>query len=204
MRVRPARSGDVPGMVALQRACFPAPFPAEFLWRVEHLERHLEIFPAGQFVAVEGERVVGSASNSRISEADWQAHLPWDSTVGGPFLQSFNPAGSTLYGLDISVHPEYRGRGVGRALYEARFNLVRELRLLRFGTACRLPGYLNWSKTRTEASVETYVQEVVAGREADRTLTPLLRYGLEFIEVLHGYMEDPESADSAALLEWKA
>ncbi len=148
-------------------------------------------------------QIVGSASNTRISEDKWHAHKSWDETVGGPFLTNFDPKGSTLYGLDISVHPAWRGKGVGRALYQARFGLVRTQGLTRYGTACRIPGYLNWSLTAEDPSPEKYVAEVVAQRAADRTLTPLLRYGLRFLDVIHDYMDDEESANSAALLEWK-
>lgn len=192
---------DIDGVVALQRACFPPPFPEELLWNASHLKRHLQVFPEGQFVAVDGQ-VVGSASACIISELNWREHRPWAQTVGGPFVESHDPAGSTLYGLDVSVHPLWRGQGVGRMLYHARFELVRSLDLQRYGTACRLPGYLAWSQTQEGASVEEYVEGVVSGFVTDRTLTPLLRYGLKFLGVIHDYMEDEESADSAALLEW--
>jgi hypothetical protein len=51
--------------------------------------------------------------------------------------------------------------------------------------------------------VRDYAQQVVAGERVDRTLTPLLRYGMTFLDVLFDYMEDLESANAAALLEWK-
>jgi GNAT superfamily N-acetyltransferase len=194
---------DVPGAVALQRACFPPPFPAEFHWRAEHLMRHLSTFSAGQFIAVEGGTVIGCASNCIISEARWLAHRGWSETVGGPFVENHDPTGTTLYGLDVSVHPDWQGKGVGRALYFARFDLVRALKLERYGTACRLPGFLAWSRAVEAPSVENYVAEVVGRRISDRTLTPMLRYGLRFVGVIHDYMTDDESADAAALLVWE-
>lgn len=203
MTVRLLGVEDVPGAVALQRACFPAPFPEEFLWRTEHLFRHISVFPQGQFVAKEGAEVVGSASSCLISEMNWLSHRSWSETVGGPLIENHDPTGSTLYGLDVSVHPAWRSKGVGRALYMARFDLVRKQSLTRYGTACRLPGYLAWSATAEEPSVEKYALEVVEGRIVDRTLTPLLRYGLRFVDVIHDYMEDEESANAAALLHWK-
>jgi len=193
---------DLDGAVALQRACFPAPFPEEFLWRSEHLLSHIELFPEGQFVATESSQVIGSASNCLISEANWRSHQSWDRTVGGPFLRHHDPLGTTLYGLDISVHPAWRGKGVGRALYGARFKLVRDKGLTRYGTACRIPGYLEWSRSASDPTPEKYAAEVGANRVADRTLTPLLRYGLRLLDVIHDYMDDEESANCAALLEW--
>jgi len=189
-------------VVDLQRACFPPPFPDEMLWTAEHLERHLTVFPGGQFVALNGDQVIASASSTIISEVNWSSHRSWDETVGGPFLHTFDPAGTTVYGLDISVHPNFRGKGVGRLLYQTRFDLVRRMRMERYGTACRLPGFLAHSAQFPGTSVDQYAKEVVSGLIADRTLTPLLRYGLSFITVIHQYMEDCESGDAAALLEW--
>lgn len=192
---------DIPGAIGLQRVCFPAPFPEEMLWNSTHLDRHIKIFPEGQFVATHHETVVGSASALVVSEAAWQAHGNWESTTGGLFLQAHDPKGTTLYAVDVSVHPEFRGQGVGRALYQARFDLVTHLGLKRFGTACRIPDFMQWHR-RTGGSVSEYADTVENGETIDRTLTPLLRYGLRRLDVLQNYMEDEESAHAAVLLEW--
>ncbi len=110
---------DVEAVAALQREAFPPPFSEELLWQPEHLYRHLELFPEGQFVALAEEEVIGSCSNTLISEEGWQRHSSWDETVGGPLLKSFNRGGGTLYGLDITVSPRRRRLGIGRALYDA-------------------------------------------------------------------------------------
>lgn len=203
MTVQLLTAETVPGAVALQAACFPPPFPQEYHWKPAHLRRHVEIYPEGQFVVMENGFVVGCASSCILSEDNWQAHRSWYETVGGPMANNHDPNGTTLYGLDICVNPDYRRRGIGRLLYQARFDLVRREDLGRYGTGCRLPGYLSWSSSAENSSVEGYVQEVLNGKAQDRTLTPLLRYGLKFLDVIHDYMEDVESADSAVLLEWK-
>jgi hypothetical protein len=87
-------------------------------------------------------------------------------------------------------------------LYEARFSLVRRSGLARYGTACRLPDFQTYSSANPRASIEDYVREVIAGETHDRTLTPLIRYGLSFVCVIHNYMEDIESGNAAALLTW--
>lgn len=197
--VRQLEPRDIPGVVALQRLCFPGPFPAELLWTAEHLMRHLEVYQEGQMVAVEGEQMVASASAVAISEERWQAHGTWDETVGGFYFDHADPQGSTLYGADISVHPDFRSQGIGRALYEARFELVRKRGMARFGTACRMPDFAFHETGRT---VKEYAHAVASGELQDRTLTPLLRYGLALIDVLEGYMPDEESGHAAALLEW--
>lgn len=203
---------DIRSAVGLQRLCFPPPFPRELLWNAEHLERHLAVLPEGQFVVVAAndpmlgnpkkQTVLGSASSLILGEATWQSHGSWEKTCGGFFFENHDPAGTTLFGADISVHPGYRGRGIGRMLYQARFDLVRKLGLVRFGTACRIPGYLAWSQGRTDATPQAYCADVAKGALQDRTLTPLLSYGLHLIAVAEHNMKDEESGDAAAILEW--
>jgi GNAT superfamily N-acetyltransferase len=202
--VRQVQNGDIEGIVALQSACFPPPFPQELLWRPEHLVRHLEAFPLGQFVFVADGQVVGSASSLLVSEEVWCAHLSWEETTGGFFFTGHDPSGTTLYGADISVHPSFRGRGIARSLYKARFDLVRRLGLKRYGTTCRIPGWREWSVLDPPSNPlqETYCRQVVLGHHNDRVLTPLLRMGLEYVGVVYGNMEDEESGDAAAILEW--
>jgi ribosomal protein S18 acetylase RimI-like enzyme len=200
--IRPMRGEDVPQVVALQRRAFPPPFDEELLWQPEHLERHLEKFPTGQFVAELGGRIVGSCSNCIISEERWQAREDWDKTVGGPYIENHDPNGSTLFGLDISVDPDVRRMGVGRAFYGARYDLVRDLGLARYGTACRIPDYRRYSDERLGSDPKEYVRAVVRGEATDRVLTPLLRYDLRVAGVVRDFMPDYESGDAAAVLEW--
>lgn len=201
--IRPMTVADIPGVVALQPLAFPPPFDPEMHWDDYHLRRHIAVFPNGQFVAEEGGRIVGSCSNTIVTEERWNAHANWYETVGGPALQGFDRLGTTLYGLDIAVHPEFRRLGVGKAFYQARYDFVRQNGLTRYGTACRIPDYRSYADAHPGTDVHAYGQLVAEAQIADRTLTPLLKMGLTFVEVLEGYMEDPESSDSAALLEWR-
>jgi GNAT superfamily N-acetyltransferase len=202
--VRQTVLGDIPGIVSLQADCFPPPFPAELLWRAEHLERHLALFPEGQFVALSEGRVVGSASSLIVPEDVWCAHLPWEETTGGSDFENHDPGGTTLYGADISVHPDFRLQGIAGDLYRARFELVRRLGLRRYGTTCRIPGWKQWTyiDPHPNPMQEAYCRQVVRGSEVDATLTPLLRLGLRYVGVAYGHMEDEESGDAAAILEW--
>ncbi|MFN3962296.1 MAG: GNAT family N-acetyltransferase, partial [Fimbriimonadaceae bacterium] len=191
---------DIAGVVALQRDCFPPPFPEDLLWQAEHIAHHLEIFPEGQWVAEQGGRIVASCTNLILDEAIWQAHLDWESTVGGHFLRAHTPGGTTLYGVDLSVAPASRGQGIGRQLYQARFELVRSLGLARYGTAVRMPDYLAQAAGRTP---HDYAHAVVQGILTDRTLTPLLRMGTQWKGVIENHMDDEESGHAAAILEWR-
>ena len=200
---RTMRPEDLDSVVALQRLAFPAPFDPELLWRKDHLEAHLAKFPQGQWVAVVHGTVIGSCSNVRLRFGQANRSRTWDETVGGPLLDAHDEAGSELYGLDISVHPDFRGQGVARALYEARFEYVRTGKLAHYVTACRIPDVDQALCSGRVKSIEEYVQRVQDGTLHDRTLTPLLRIGLELKGIKLDYMDDSESRDAAALLEWK-
>lgn len=200
-QIRQTRAGDVSGVVALQRECFPYPFDENLLWKAEHIDRHMQIFPKGQFVAVLGSQVVGSATSLIITEENWNAHHDWETTVGGHYLNRHDPSGTTLYAVDISVSPGARGLGIGRMLYEARKDLVRELGLKRIGTACRIPDCMGW-QLLSGGSAEEFVELVRQEELKDRTLTPLLKMGMRLLGVQNDYMEDEESGNAAAILEW--
>lgn len=197
--IRPATQDDIPGIVALQRACFPPPFPDDLLWQPEHIENHLKIFPEGQFIAESDGEILASATNILVTEEDWQAHFPWETITGGLDLHRHNPDGTTLYGIDISVHPNARKQGIGRRLYKARFDLVKELGLTRYGTVCRIPGF----QGSPYNDVEEYVQAVKDRQRTDRTLTPFLKMNMTVVGLIPNYLDDPESADYGVILERK-
>lgn len=194
---------DISRVVDLQAFCFPPPFDPSLHWKEEHLDGHLSTFPEGQFVAVSEEgKVLASCSNCLVSEDKWRRHGSWLETVGGPNIEGHDPNGTTLYGLDIAVHPSARNQGIGRALYRKRFAFVREHGLIRYGTGCRMPDYSAAKSLREDLDIITYAREVCNGLRKDRTLSPLLGFGMTFLGVLTHYMDDDESANSAALLEW--
>jgi hypothetical protein len=62
------RPEHIDQLVQHQRICFPTLADHE-LMRREHFESQLRIFPEGQHVALDGERVVGQSSTFRISGA---------------------------------------------------------------------------------------------------------------------------------------
>lgn len=190
------QESDIDDVVALQRECFPEPFPMEFLWNSSHLLSHLSQFGAGQFVAESSGLIIGSCSNALISEDVWHQHLSWEETLGDFGFSGHDPRGTTLYGADISVLPEFRGRGVGRALYQARFDLVSALGLVRYGTACRLPGLRD-----SKLGISEYFSGIISGTVTDRVATPLIKMGLNPLEILGNYMDDQESLGYALLLE---
>lgn len=190
---------DFEGVAALQRACFPEPFPLELLWNPNHLRHHCHMFPEGQFVAILDGEVLASCTNMLVADERWMAHLPWEEMTGGLMLTKHEPNGQTLYGIDISVHPKHRGKGIARGLYQMRFDLVHKMNLTRYGTVCRMPDFVNSGP----ADPDEYARRVTRGEFSDRTLTPLLKMGLTYEGVINDYMDDEESGNAGAILSWQ-
>ena len=72
------------------------------------------------------------------------------------------------YGTDISVYPEYRGRGIGRRLYELRKDCVRRYNKRGIVAGGVIPGYRDHIDVMT---ADEYILKVVAGELYDPTLT---------------------------------
>ncbi|MCC9607776.1 GNAT family N-acetyltransferase [Blastopirellula sp. JC732] len=177
-------------------------YPAETPYTLEELEDHRQVFPQGQFVAVENSRdeVAGVHFTLRLRLLDFHIDDSWDIlTSGGSFLDH-NADGHTLYGADIMVHPSHQHHGLAHALTDQARFLVQEEGLWRLVGASRLPGYGQHS---SDMSVEAYVEEVVAGTRFDPVLSIHLKDGWTAVKPIHGYLQhDPDSAGWAVVIQW--
>ena len=182
----------------MQKLAFPNLHADELLTEAMY-HRHLEIFPDGQFVALDGDRPAGSTTTLRV---DYDFSLPdrkFMDMIDGGWLGTHQPDGEWLYGADVMVHPEYRRRGIARQLYEARAALVRRLGLRGQVAAGMIPGYHRYADQQT---VEEYSAKVVAGELTDPTLSAQLKIGFRFVRVIHDYLHDPTSGNASALIVW--
>ena len=182
-----------------QRICFPTLAPYEWLTE-EHFASHLRLFPEGQHVALVGERVVGQSSTFRCRADQVFAPHTFHGIIAGGFFTNHDPLGEWLYGADMSVHPDYRGRGVASKLYTARKDLIRMLALRGMVAGGMLPGY---NRHRETMSVEEYVDRVARGELTDPTLTPQLRNGFVVRQVLYDYIDDAAITPHATLIVWE-
>jgi ribosomal protein S18 acetylase RimI-like enzyme len=197
--VRNTRREDIPGIIELTRAVYPASAP----WSAKQLESHLTVFPEGQLIAVESpsQRVVGMAASLIVLWDDYEIDTNWrDFTDHGYFTNHDPEHGRTLYGAEAMVHPDLQGHGIGKQLYQARRDLTMRLGLLRIRAGARLRGY---GARADHMSPEEYVTKVIEGDLFDPTLSFQLKQGFEVLAVVGGYLShDPESRGYAAVIEW--
>ncbi len=182
----------------LQKIVFPTLAPAE-RFEARHYLRHIELFPDGQFCVVDpvAARVVGMTSTIRMDiDFAHPAHT-FAEVIQGGWLTSHEPAGRWLYGADIGAHPAYRQRGIARALYAARQDTVRQLRLDGQLTVGMPSGY---GAVQHELTAEAYYAELLAGTRRDPTISVQIRIGFEMRGLIPGYINDPVCAGYGILL----
>ena len=183
---------------ALQRTCYPTLADHE-LMRVAHFASQYELFPQGQIVALADERVVGQGSGFYIDfDFDHPQHT-FKEICADFYFTNHDPNGAYYYGADISVHPDYRRRGIGQQIYQARQNLVKQDNKRGILGGGLIPGY---AQHKQILSVKAYVDRVVAGELYDSTLSFQLRQGFRVRGLLENYIEDSASNNWSTLIEW--
>jgi GNAT superfamily N-acetyltransferase len=192
------RPEHIAQLVAHQQLCFPTLAPEAWM-RAEDFEAQLRVFPEGQHVALDGERVVGQSTTLRVGDEALEQHS-FLGITGNLRLSTHRPDGHWLYGADMSVHPAYRGRKISKLLYNARKELVRRLGMRGIVAGGQLAGYHHH---RAEMGVEEYIRRVVAGELVDPTLTAQLRSGFVVRGVLWDYLDDAEHGREASLIVWE-
>ena len=199
----------VEALEELQRVCFPG-LAEEERMKAAHFLEHQRRFPEGEFVAlisdspdgemIPAERVVGLGSGFLIDFDLANPDHSFSDIIAGGSYANHDPDGDWYYGADISVHPDYRGRGIGRRLYQARQDLVRRLGKRGIVAGGALPGYRHHSST---LSVEEYVAKIAAGELYDPTLAFQLANGFEVLGVIRDYLTDEHTDNAASLIVWR-
>lgn len=195
--VRHMQPADAPALELLQIVVFPTLSDDELI-KAEHYLKHLELFPEGQFVITDNEKVIGMTTTMRSTFDFNHYHHTFKETIAGGWLTNHNPDGDWLYGLDVGVHPIYRGKGLARHLYRARHTIARELGLRGQVTVGMINGY---GAVSNEMSGEQYYEELLAGKRTDPTLTPQMKVGFVPIALIADYLNDPACGNYGVLIK---
>ena len=183
----------------LQRDCFPT-LDEDELMREAHFRSHCRLFPEGNFVALHDGRVIGLGSGFLLDFDFDHAQHSFKEIIDGGYYSNHDPNGDWYYGGDISVHPDYRRRGVGSRLYQARMGVVKRLNRRGIVAGGLIPGFAAY---KGRMSPGEYVNKVVAGAIYDSTLSFQLRRGFEVRGLLEDYIEDAASDNWATLIVWE-
>lgn len=197
VHVRVLTLEDFDAVVALQLTCFPTMKP----WTLRQWRAMITRFQRGQLgVEVEGIGLVATASSLIVDSTEVEDWHDWESVCDDGMLRNHDASGDTLYGIEMQVSPEWRGRRLSRRLYNARKQLCRELDLERIAIGGRIPGY---SAYEGEMTAREYVDAVREKRMVDPVLTSQLANDFVLKRLIADYLpEDADSSGYATELEW--
>ena len=181
----------------LQYIVFPNLAEDEILHR-EHYLKHLEIFPEGQFVALDNNKVIGGTTTMRYHfDLENPIHHTFSETVAGGWLTNHEPDGEWLYGIDVSVHPDYRGQGIAKAFYKIRQELAKQLGCKGQLTVGMLNGYINY---KNEMNIDAYYEKVLNHEIFDPTVSVQEKIGFKIKGLMKDYLNDPTCGNAGAII----
>ncbi len=169
-------------------------------WTEGQLARLIKLFPEGQICIEDNGKPVAVALSLIIDFSLFDDQHSYYQIVGNGTFKSHDPDGDYLYGIDVSVDPEYQGMRLGRRLYDLRKELAENLNLKGILIGGRIPGYHKHSK---EMQAQQYIQKVKIRELYDPVLTFQLSNDFHVRNLLDDYWPgDHQSRGNAVLLEW--
>lgn len=187
-------------MERVELLSFPLADPGDLLSAAD-IAAYAEVFPEGYFVALADGRPVGQGAGIYLDFDFERPQHTLAEITGDHQCGNHDPDGLWYYGTDISVHPDFRGRGIGGMLYEARKGLVVRDGKRGIVAGASLPGFIDHKGSLSAAD---YVARVVSGDLFDPTLSFQLSHGFEVRGMLEGYLADEADDGWAALIVWES
>lgn len=197
INVRRLTMDDFDDLIAMQQECFPD----MQTWKQEQIESQIATFPEGQIcVEIDG-KLAASSSSLMLDYQTNMAWHDWKKVADDGYIRNHAPKGDTLYGIEIMVHPEFRGLKLSRRIYDTRKEICRSKNLSRMIIGGRIPGY---GKHADEMTAREYVEAVEDKTLFDPVLTAQLSNGFSLQGLIPDYFpSDTASRGYATFLEWR-
>ncbi|EKE84461.1 carbon-nitrogen hydrolase family protein [Idiomarina xiamenensis] len=197
LQLRNLRLEDYPQLKTLMDAVYRDIGGA---WSQYTIEKLVKDFPEGQICLEDNGVIVGVALTVCVNYARFSNPHKYDDLIGKREAILNDSNGDALYGLDVLIHPDYRGYRLGRRLYDARKELCRQSNLRAILAGGRI---VNYHKYAEELSPSQYLDKVQRREIYDPILTFQLANDFNVKRLLGMYLpEDKKSHGFATLLEW--
>ena len=173
---------------------------SDVFWTHEQIETLLRIFPEGQVVTVADDKIVGCALSIIVDYDLVKGDHTYAKVTGHETFSTHNPNGNILYGIEVFIHPDYRGLRLARRMYEYRKELCEKLNLKAIMFGGRIP---NYHKYADKMRPKEYIEQVGKREIYDPVLTFQLSNDFHVRRVMTNYLpNDEESKHYACLLQW--
>ncbi|MCB0785594.1 MAG: GNAT family N-acetyltransferase, partial [Flavobacteriales bacterium] len=107
IRLRNLRFADYVSLRASMVKAYPDMDNA--IWKEEQIQRLMEIFPEGQLCVTVNGQVVAAALSIIVDYDLYGDDHTYRQITGNYTFDTHDEDGDVLYGIDVFVHPEYRG-----------------------------------------------------------------------------------------------
>lgn len=173
---------------------------SDVFWTREQIEKLITIFPEGQIVTVVGNKIVGCALAIIVDYDLVKNDHTYAMVTGKETFSTHNPKGNILYGIEVFIHPDYRGLRLARRMYDYRKELCEKLNLKAIMFGGRLP---NYHKYADQMRPKEYIDKVRKREIFDPVLLFQLSNDFHVRKVMRNYLpNDEESKHFACLLQW--
>ena len=173
---------------------------SDVFWTREQIKKLIDIFPEGQIVTVVDDKIVGCALSLIVDYNLVKNDHTYAQVTGNETFSTHNPHGNILYGIEVFIHPQYRGLRLARRMSEYRNDLCESLNLKDLMFGGRIP---NYHKYADKLRPKEYINKVRQKEIYDPVLTFQLSNDFHVRKVMRNYLpNDEESKHYACLLQW--
>ena len=189
---------DYEQLLDAMRASYPG-WVGNF-WSLTGIESLIEKFGEGQLVMRVNDKVIGCALSIIINYDLFEDEHTYKQITGNYTFNTHDANGDVLYGIEVFIHPDFRGMRLGRRLYDARKNLCEHMNLKAIVFGGRIPQYYQYAN---EMTPKEYIRKIDSKELYDPVLSFQLSNDFHVKKVLKGYMpDDVQSQEYAVLLQW--
>ena len=172
----------------------------DVFWTYDQIKKLTEIFPEGQVVTVVDGKIVGCALSIIVDYNLVKGDHTYAQVTGNETFNTHNLHGNILYGIEVFIHPDYRGLRLARRMYEYRKDLCETLNLKAIMFGGRIPNYYKYAD---RLRPREYINKVRQREIYDPVLTFQLSNDFHVRKVMTNYLpNDEESKHYATLLQW--
>ena len=173
---------------------------SDVFWTRSQIKKLITIFPEGQVVIIVDDKIVGCALSIIVNYNMVKGDHTYAQVTGNETFNTHDANGNILYGIEVFIHPDYRGLRLARRMYEYRKELCEKLNLKAIMFGGRIP---NYHKYADQMRPKEYIEKVRSREIYDPVLTFQLSNDFHVRRVIRNYLpSDEESEHCATLLQW--